>query len=92
MPAGVPAATTTFDPLRVTPGLVELMNESVTLAGIIGDPFSRSFDSTLVKEVPPTKPFTMLPSSSFATIVAAVTGTVTTAGSQFVGFRFSQIW
>ena len=53
---------------------------------MIATPFNVSLTKTLVNEVPPTKPLTGLPVSSFASIAAAVTGTVTVAVSQLVGF------
>ena len=45
-----------------------------------------------MKAVPPVNPFTEVPASSLATIAAAVTGIVTYAKSQLLGFNIWQIW
>ena len=67
--------------------------DGVTAAGTKAAPFSVSLVNT-VAVVPPDTPFTGAAekSSSLATIAAAVTTTVTSAVSQLVAFRTSQIW
>ena len=87
MPAGVPGATITFVPAKVIPGLVEETKVVATCEAKTGLPFKVSLINTLVNEVPPTNPFIALPASLTASIEAAFTGTVTTAVSQFVGFK-----
>ena len=87
----MPGATTTLVPLSVTPELVELTKVVTTSDGITATPFNRSLTSTFVNEVPPVKPFTVLPASATASITEALTGTRTRAVSQLVGLRISQI-
>ncbi len=91
MPAGVPGATITSVPTKVTPGLVDETKVVVTNAGSTNIPFNVSLAKTLVNDVPPTYPFTDSPASFTASIEAALTVTVTTAVSQLVGFKISQI-
>ena len=64
----MPGATITLLPLNVIPALLELINVVVTLAVFTATPFNKSFPKTLVKLVPPIKPFTLLPASSTAKI------------------------
>ena len=93
--AGVPAGTVSV-PLAliatpVSPPVAVI--KGVTAAGAKAAPFSVSFVNT-VTVVPPACPLTgkAEKSSSLATIVAALTTTVTSAVSQFAGVATSQIW
>ena len=74
------------------PGLVEETKVVVTCEGTTATPFKVSLTNTFVNAVPPVYPFVGAPASSLATIGAAVTGTVTVAVSQLLGFNTSQIW
>ena len=78
MPAGVPAATSTEVPFKVTPVFVELTKVVVTLVGSTNTPFRRSLPNTLDTAVPPVKPLAE-PASAIASITGAVTVTVTSA-------------
>ena len=48
--------------------LVEDTNEIFTLSVLTALQFKKSFDNTLVNEMPPVRPFTVFPASSLATI------------------------
>ena len=95
MAAGVPAGTVSVPlaliatPVRPPSAVIE----GVTSAGTNGAPFNVSLVKT-VAVLPPASPLIgeAVKSSSLATIVAALTTTVTLAVSQFVGFKTSHIW
>ena len=91
-PAGVPGATSTSVPERVIPALVEDTKVVVTCEARTGTPLRVSLTSTLVKAVPPVKPFTTAPVSSLAMIEAAETETVTIAVAQLQVAEVPQIW
>ena len=91
-PAGVPGATSTSVPESVIPGLVEDTKVVVTCDATTGRPLCVSLTNTLVNAVPPVKPFTGAPVSSFATIWVSETETVTIPVEQLHVALTLHIW